>query len=85
MGVLSFVGNDYRELSVYVSIGLENYIGGKYGRSEEAAFGFFVQLCLEFLCNEDCRRCHGDKCHRVGGKWDLLSVSNAYCQHRKRY
>jgi len=35
-----FVGNDYRELSVYVSFGLENYIGGKYGRSEEAAFGF---------------------------------------------
>ena len=22
-------------------------------------------------------RNHGDKCHRVGGKWDLLSVSNA--------
>ena len=55
MGV--FVGNDYRELSVYVSFGLENYTGGKYGRSEEAAFGLFVQLCLELLCNEDCCRC----------------------------
>ena len=38
---------------MYVSFGLENYVRGKYGRSEEAAFGFFVHLCLELLCNKD--------------------------------
>ena len=29
---------------------------GKYGRSG-GVFGFFVQLCLALLCNEDFRRC----------------------------
>ena len=51
MGV--FVGNDCRELSLYVCLGLENSVGGKYGRSEEAASGFFPQLCMEFLSNEN--------------------------------
>ena len=47
MKMLAFAGNDYSELSLYVSFGLENYVGGK------AACGFFVHLCLELLCNED--------------------------------
>ena len=55
MGIL--VGNDYRELSVYVSFGLENYVRGKYGQSGEAVYGFFVQLSLELLCNEACYHC----------------------------
>ena len=33
-------------------LGLENSVGGKYGRSEEAASGFFLQLCWELLSNE---------------------------------
>ena len=28
-------------------------LSGKCGRSESAASGFFVQLCLELVCNED--------------------------------
>ena len=55
MGV--FVGNDSRELSLYVSFGLENSVGGKYGRSEEASFVFFVPSCLEFLSNEHTYTC----------------------------
>ena len=31
---------------------LENSVGGKYGRSEEASFVFFVPSCLEFISNE---------------------------------
>ena len=30
----------------------ENSVGGKYGRSEEASFVFFVPSCLEFISNE---------------------------------
>ena len=51
MGVV--VGNDSRGLSLNVSFGLENSVRGKYGRSEEAASGFFPQLCMEFLKNEN--------------------------------
>ena len=31
----------------------------------------------DFIISRAWTRIHGDKCHRVGGKWDLLSVSNA--------
>ena len=50
--MIDFVGNDSRELSLYVSFGLENSVGGKYGRSEEIASGFFGHLCWELLSNE---------------------------------
>ena len=36
--MLDFAGNDSRELSLYARLGHENPVGGKYGRSEEAAF-----------------------------------------------
>ena len=39
-------------LSLSVSFGLENSVGGKYGRSEVAASGFFVHLCWELLSIE---------------------------------
>ena len=42
MGV--FVGNDYREFSVYVSFGLENYVKGKCGRSDSGKLRL-VSLC----------------------------------------
>ena len=50
--MLVFTGNDLRELSLYVSLGLENSVVGEYGRSEEAAFVLFVPKCLELLSNE---------------------------------
>ena len=42
--MLAFAGNDSRELFLYIyaRLGHENSVGGKYGRSEEAAFIFFV-------------------------------------------
>ena len=39
-----FVGNGLTYVSLNVSIGLEKTVGGKYGRSNEAAPVFFVQL-----------------------------------------
>ena len=39
--MLVFAGNDLRELSLYVSLGLENSVVGEYGRSEEAEFVLF--------------------------------------------
>ena len=41
---LAFARNDLRELSLYVSVGLEICVGRKYGQSEEAVYasGFFV-------------------------------------------
>ena len=36
----------------FVSLGLEKYFGGKYGRSKDGASDLFVQLCLELLSNE---------------------------------
>ena len=50
--MLVFAGNNLRELSLYVSLGLENSVGGKYGRSEETVSGFFGHLCWELLSNE---------------------------------
>ena len=32
-------------------------LSGECGRSESAASGFFVQLCLELVCNEDACLC----------------------------
>ena len=47
-----FVGNSLTYVSLNVSLGLEKTVGGKYGRSKEAAPVFFVQLRLELLSNE---------------------------------
>ena len=57
MGVV--VGIDYRELCVCVSaLQLDlKILSGKCGRSESAASGFFVQLCLKLVCNEDACLC----------------------------
>ena len=34
------------------ALALKNSVGGKYGRSQQAASGFFVQLCWESLSDE---------------------------------
>ena len=47
-----FIRNDWRKLSLPVSLGIENFVGGENGRSEEAASILVVQLCLQLLCNE---------------------------------
>ena len=49
---LVFVGNVWKELSLCVSLGLENSVGGKSRRSGEATSVFSVQLCRELLSDE---------------------------------
>ena len=50
MGII--IGNNLWELSLYVSLGLENSVGGKSRRLGEAASVFSVQLCRESLSDE---------------------------------
>ena len=51
---LKIWGVDFEEKSLVGEIRQvpENSVGGKYGRSEEASFVFFVPSCLEFISNE---------------------------------
>ena len=41
-----------RNLSLNVSLGIEIFVGGENGRSEEAASILVRQLCLQLLSNE---------------------------------
>ena len=42
----------WRKLSLYVSLDIENFVGGENVRSEEAASILVLQLCLQLLSNE---------------------------------
>ena len=47
-----FNKNIWRKLSLYVSLDIENFVGGENVRSEEAASILVLQLCLQLLSNE---------------------------------
>ena len=47
-----FIGNVWKELSLNVSLGLENSVGGKSRQLGEATSVFSVQLCRELLADE---------------------------------
>jgi len=42
----------WRKLSLYVSLDIENFVGGENVRSEEAASILVLQLCLQLLSKE---------------------------------
>ena len=47
-----FIRNDWRKLSLHVILGIETFVGGENGRSEEVASVLKLQLCLQLLSNE---------------------------------
>ena len=47
-----FNKKNWRKLSLYVSLDIENFVGGENVRSEEAASILVLQLCLQLLSNE---------------------------------
>ena len=47
-----FNKNIWRKLSLYVSLDIENFVGGENVRSEEAASILVLQLRLQLLSNE---------------------------------
>ena len=46
-----FNKQNWRKLSLYVSLDIENFVGGENVRSEEAASILVLQLCLQLLSN----------------------------------
>ena len=50
--MVMLVRNNFTEMFLNLSFGVENFVGENYGQSKEGAFIFFVQLHLELLSKE---------------------------------